>query len=159
MNLTIKTATEKLWAKNKYEIMGKGYNQYKRIKSSFSSVCSTLDYYLIFFDISSARTLPFSKKAIINTLEHIWGYFKKVATETEKHHFFTLLSSVKNLTEDHFCAFPKEVMECLSYVRELLGKYPNNYLMDSTILFPNLRWNEVVVKKQMIVLNEDFYRG
>lgn len=35
MDCIIKTVTEKLWAKNKYEIMGKGYNEYKKNKIYF----------------------------------------------------------------------------------------------------------------------------
>lgn len=129
----------------------------KKIKSTFHNAASAQDYMSIFLNVSRARSLPFSKKAMINTLEHIWGYFKRNASQTEKQIFFRQLELIKQMDTDYFYTMPTVVADCFVFIRQLLTTYPNTYLLNSTIVCPNLKWNEVSIKKQSLQVEINFY--
>lgn len=152
----VKIITEKLWAKNKYDIMAKGYSYYTDIKTMFNEAQTNEDYFLIFEEIKKTRQLPYSKKAIVNTLEHVWGYFKKKATNDEKETFFSLLKQTKEAPQSTINR--NEMEEILFFIHVLLTKYENSYLQNSTFLFSTTNWNEVVIKKVTIVVNEELYK-
>lgn len=154
----IQIATEKLWAKNKYEVMARGYAYYSQIKSSFHHATLVTDYLAIYQTIDSVRKLPFSKRAMVNTLEHLWGYFKKIASPSEKEQFFYLLDRVKQFESEHFTKLPLEIEKCVNYIKQLLLTYPNQYLLNSTLLFDDLCWNEITLKRKNILINDSFYQ-
>lgn len=67
-----------------------------------------------------------SKKDFSNAILHVWGYFKKVASEIEKQEFFNRLEEYMDGKSSQ-----KSVIE---YINVLLEKYPNKYLQESTLL-------------------------
>jgi uncharacterized protein YbgA (DUF1722 family) len=127
----LKKETELLWASEKYSVMAKGYNLYKDIQGKMREAQSEKDYVEIQKLISDYKQKPYNKKALINTLKHVWGYFKKEAKEDEKKHFFSLLDELKRVEDEYFVEIPYEIQLYLQY---LLQKYPSNYLKQSTFI-------------------------
>ncbi|WP_226536988.1 DUF1722 domain-containing protein [Fictibacillus halophilus] len=127
----MKKETELLWASEKYSVMAKGYNFYKDIQGKMREAQSEEDYDEIQEIISEYKLKRYDKKALINTLEHIWGYFKKEAEEVDKKHFFSLLDELKRVEDEHFEEIPYEIQLYLQY---LLQKYPSDYLKQSTFI-------------------------
>ncbi|RZT21226.1 DUF1722 domain-containing protein [Fictibacillus sp. BK138] len=127
----MKKETELLWASEKYSVMAKGYNYYKDIQGKMREAQFEKDYDEIQKLISEYKLKRYDKKALINTLEHIWGYFKKEAEEVDKKHFFSLLDELKRVEEEHFEEIPYEIQLYLQY---LLQKYPSDYLKQSTFI-------------------------
>ncbi|MCT8138156.1 YbgA family protein [Anaerobacillus sp. CMMVII] len=153
----IKIVTEKLWAKNKYEVMAKGYEHYLEVRTMLKQATTISDYALIYHKISTLREVPYKTKAMINTLEHIWGYFKKNASNEEKERFFQQLNDIRQVQIDSFTTLPEEVKKIFSFILQLLARYENDYLKNSTILFPDLIWNEVQQKKAFLI-SENTYQ-
>ena len=67
-----------------------------------------------------------SRKDFSNAVLHVWGYFKKDASATEKLELFDLLNEYLEERSSQ-----KVVID---YVNTLLKKYPNEYLEMSTFL-------------------------
>ncbi|MBF1118939.1 MAG: DUF1722 domain-containing protein, partial [Solobacterium sp.] len=76
--------------------------------------------------ILNLRDVEESKKDFNNAILHVWGYFKKDASDVEKKGLFCILE--KYMTEK---ANQESVIE---YIKVLLKKYPNQYLQESTLL-------------------------
>lgn len=151
----IKNATETLWAQNKYDVMAKGYAHYQEIKLMFKHAATIDDFYNIFLKIKSMKSDPYSTKAAINTLEHIWGYFKREATLSDKADFFSKLTKLQSNHSD--LADYEELSDVFHVLHQLLGKYPNPYLHQCTFLFPDRPWNEVTIKGRTFRIVEEFY--
>ena len=76
--------------------------------------------------IDQALDLPENSGQVVNAFQHIWGYFKKKATASEKEMFMAQLDSY---------AAGQIPQQCLvESVKELLSKYPNRYLEESTLI-------------------------
>ena len=76
--------------------------------------------------IDHALDLPENPGQVVNAFQHIWGYFKKKATASEKEMFMAQLDSY---------AAGQIPQQCLvASVKELLIKYPNRYLEESTLI-------------------------
>ena len=76
--------------------------------------------------IQNARNLKESKKDFNNAILHVWGYFKKDASETEKQGLFVLL--------EEYMKGENSQEAVIQYLNALLKKYPNQYLEESTFL-------------------------
>ena len=76
--------------------------------------------------IDRACQIPEHRGQVCNAFQHIWGYFKKKATETERKDYMFLLERY------HSGHATKE--ELIAKTRELLERYPNSYLQHSTLL-------------------------
>ncbi|MEB1807177.1 MAG: YbgA family protein [Bacillaceae bacterium] len=142
---------ERIWAVNKYEIMAKGYDQYKEISNSFRLLDSFTKIEAVYFQINEILNLPYKKGAVITTLEHIWGYFKKKATSEEKEAFFQALEKCKLLDCVSFDNFPPEVIQCRNVLGRLLDQYPDSYLQVSRFLHPERSWDEITVRNRRFV--------
>ena len=66
------------------------------------------------------------QKDFSNAILHIWGYFKKDASENEKQGLFDILEEYMDGKNNQ-----ESVIE---YINALLKKYPNKYLQESTLL-------------------------
>ena len=120
----IKKECEDLWAKNKYYVLSKSHKVYLDIREYLKA--KEVDIAYLQGKIQNARNLKESKKDFNNAILHVWGYFKKDASETEKQGFFVLLEEYmegKNAQES-----------VIQYLNALLKKYPNQYLEESTFL-------------------------
>ncbi len=113
---------EVLWRKNKYEVMSHSQNAYREIQKSISN----LSYEELNGLIIEAKKVDKTKGSITNTYQHIWGYFKKQATDKEKQQTFVLL---ENFTKNKVA---EEVL--WTWLAKLTVKYNQTYLLESTII-------------------------
>ena len=76
--------------------------------------------------IQKVRDMKESKKDFSNAILHLWGYFKKQATEMEKQGLFNIL--------EEYMGGRNNQKSVIKYINTLLKKYPNKYLQESTLL-------------------------
>ncbi|WNZ88472.1 DUF1722 domain-containing protein [Streptococcus iniae] len=88
-----KLLSEKLWAEYKYEVLSKCPRTYLQIREYLKN--DFVEVAQVQFLISKAQELEENPFYVINASEHMWGYFKKVATNDEKEAFFALLEAYK----------------------------------------------------------------
>lgn len=120
----IRRECEDLWAKNKYYVLSKSHKAYLEIREYLKE--KEVDITHLNQKIQKVRELEDSKKDFSNAVLHVWGYFKKVASEIEKQEFFNRLEEYMDGKSSQ-----KSVIE---YINVLLEKYPNKYLQESTLL-------------------------
>ncbi len=120
----IRRECENLWAKNKYYVLSKSHKEYLEIREYLKE--KEVDITHLNQKIEKVREMEESKKDFSNAVLHVWGYFKKEASEIEKQEFFKLLEEYMDGKNSQ-----KSVIE---YINALLKKYPNKYLQESTLL-------------------------
>ena len=120
----IKKECEELWAKNKYYVLSKSHKTYLEIREYLKE--KEVDILFLNEKIQKARDIKESKKDFSNSILHVWGYFKKEASEVEKQGLFHILEEYMGGKNNQ-----KAVIE---YINTLLKKYPNKYLQESTLL-------------------------
>ena len=76
--------------------------------------------------IDRACQIPEHRGQVCNAFQHIWGYFKKKATDAERKDYMILLDRYR------FGQASKE--DVIAKTRDLLDCYPNTYLQHSTLL-------------------------
>ena len=76
--------------------------------------------------IDRACQIPEHRGQVCNAFQHIWGYFKKKATDAERKDYMLLLDRYR------FGQVSKE--DLITKTRDLLDRYPNTYLQHSTLL-------------------------
>ena len=113
-NTNMRKECEVLWAKNKYYVLSKSHKVYLEIREYLKE------------KILNLRNIEESKKDFNNAILHVWGYFKKDASDVEKQGLFNMLE--KYMIEE---SNQEAVIE---YIKGLLRKYPNKYLQESTLL-------------------------
>ena len=120
----IKKECEELWAKNKYYVLSKSHKVYLNIREYLKE--KEVDIAYLQEKIQSAKDIEESKKDFHNAILHVWGYFKKEASETEKQGLFALLEEYRE--------GKKSQEAVIQYLNALLKRYPNEYLQESTFL-------------------------
>ena len=120
----IKKECEELWAKNKYYVLSKSHKAYLDIREYLKE--KEVDIVFLQEKIQNARNLKESKKDFSNAILHVWGYFKKDASETEKQGLFEIL--------EEYMKGENSQEAVIQYLNALLRKYPNQYLEESTFL-------------------------
>ena len=115
---------QQLWAENKYLVLSHSSNIYKDIRQYLKQ--EVVEVSQVQEMIDRACQIPEHRGQVCNAFQHIWGYFKKKATETERKDFMFLLERY------HSGYATKE--ELIAKTRELLERYPNSYLQNSTLL-------------------------
>ena len=120
----IKKECEELWAKYKYYVLSKSHKAYLDIREYLKE--KEVDIAFLQRKIQNARNLKESKKDFSNAILHVWGYFKKDASETEKQGLFIVL--------DEYMEGKNNQESVIEYINTLLKKYPNKYLQESTLL-------------------------
>ena len=123
-NKNTRKECEELWAKNKYYVLSKSHKIYLEIREYLKS--EEVDILFIYKKIEEINFMKESKKDFNNAILHIWGYFKKEASENEKEELLHLL---EEYMEDKI-----EQKSVIKYINYLLKKYPNKYLQESTLL-------------------------
>ena len=123
-NTNMRKECEVLWAKNKYYVLSKSHKVYLEIREYLKA--KEVDVQFLKEKILNLRDVEESKKDFNNAILHVWGYFKKDASNVEKQGLFCILE--KYMTEK---ANQESVLE---YIKVLLKKYPNQYLQESTLL-------------------------
>jgi hypothetical protein len=123
-NTKMRKECEVLWAKNKYYVLSKSHKVYLEIRENLKE--KEVDIQFLKEKILNLRDVEESKKDFNNAILHVWGYFKKDASDVEKQGLFCILE--KYMTE-------KANQEAvIKYIKVLLKKYPNQYLQESTLL-------------------------
>ena len=114
---------EKLWREEKYRVLLHDQNAYNIIRALLKESPSLEE---VQFQINEAITHSPTTGSIINAYEHMWGYFKNISTENEKHKALML--------KDDFMNHQIELDTLLSYLSQLANKYYIKYLQESTVL-------------------------
>ena len=120
----IRRECEELWAKNKYYVLSKSHKVYLDIREYLKA--KEVDIAYLQEKIQSVKDIKESKKDFSNAILHVWGYFKKDASETEKQGLFVLL--------EEYMEGKNNQESVIEYINTLLKKYPNKYLQESTLL-------------------------
>ena len=113
-----------LWAKNKYLVLSRSSNLYKEIREYLKQ--DQVEVSHVEDLIQQALALPENRGQVSNAFQHIWGYFKKKATDAERKDYMLLLDRYR------FGQASKE--DVIAKTRNLLELYPNTYLQNSTLL-------------------------
>ena len=120
----IKKECEELWAKNKYYVLSKSHKAYLDIREYLKE--KEVDILFLHEKIQKVRDIKESKKDFSNAILHVWGYFKKEASEVEKQGLFNIL--------EEYMEGKNNQESIIEYINTLLKKYPNKYLQESTLL-------------------------
>ena len=120
----IKKECEELWAKNKYYVLSKSHKTYLEIREYLKE--KEVDILFLNEKIQKVRDMKESKKDFYNAILHVWGYFKKEASEIEKQGLFNIL--------EEYMEGKNNQESVIKYINTLLKKYPNKYLQESTLL-------------------------
>ena len=120
----VKKECEELWAKYKYYVLSKSHKAYLDIREYLKE--KEVDIAYLQGKIQSVKDIEESKKDFHNAILHVWGYFKKDASETEKQGLFALLEEYREGENSQDAV--------IQYLNALLKKYPNPYLEESTFL-------------------------
>ena len=115
---------QQLWAENKYLVLSRSSNIYKDIRQYLKQ--EVVEVGQVQEMIDRACQIPEHRGQVCNAFQHIWGYFKKKATETERKDYMFLLERY------HSGHATKE--DLIAKTRELLDRYPNTYLQHSKLL-------------------------
>ncbi|MFD2308071.1 YbgA family protein [Enterococcus termitis] len=114
------------WATLKYLILSKSQNDYKAIRKLVSGKEWNEEKEVLFQQyIQHALAQPDHKGNKLNAYQHVWGYFKKLATEEERE-VYADLSENFSLDND----------QLFSFLKELIIKYDEAYLYQSKLFFP-----------------------
>ena len=120
----IKKECEEIWAKNKYYVLSKSHKTYLEIREYLKE--EEVDILYLSEKIQKARDMEESTKDFSNAILHVWGYFKKEASEVEKQGLFNIL--------EEYMEGKNNQQSVIEYINTLLKKYPNKYLQESTLL-------------------------
>lgn len=119
-----KSQCQQLWARNKYLVLSHSSNIYNEIRQYLKNEVVEVSHVQELID--HACQIPEHRGQVCNAFQHIWGYFKKKATDAERKDYMLLLDRYR------FGQASKE--ELIVKTRELLDRYPNTYLQHSTLL-------------------------
>ena len=119
-----KSQCQQLWARNKYLVLSHSSNIYNEIRQYLKN--EEVELSLVQEMIDRACQIPEHRGQVCNAFQHIWGYFKKKATDAERKDYMLLLDRYR------FGQASKE--DLVAKTRELLEHYPNTYLQHSTLL-------------------------
>lgn len=123
--MSIPKENQKKWAELKYLIMSRSQEDYQQIRQLFRNNRWDDEKEAQFQRcIQHALEQPPTKGSLQNAYQHVWGYFKTIATEAEKADYQKLL----------YC-FSVENDLFLPFLQELAEKYQVDYLLESKLLF------------------------
>ena len=119
-----KSQCQQLWARNKYLVLSHSSNIYNEIRQYLKN--EQVEVSQVQEMIDRACQIPEHRGQVCNAFQHIWGYFKKKATDAERKDYMRLLDCYR------FGQASKE--DLIAKTRDLLELYPNAYLQNSTLL-------------------------
>lgn len=119
-----KSQCQQLWARNKYLVLSHSSNIYNDIRQYLKN--EEVELNLVQELIDRACQIPEHRGQVCNAFQHIWGYFKKKATDAERKDYMLLL--------DRYRFGQASKQDLIAKTRELLERYPNTYLQHSTLL-------------------------
>ena len=119
-----KSQCQQLWARNKYLVLSHSSIIYNEIRQYLKN--EQVEVSQVQEMIDRACQIPEHRGQVCNAFQHIWGYFKKKATDAERKDYMLLLDRYR------FGQASKE--DVIAKTRDLLKCYPNTYLQHSTLL-------------------------
>ena len=119
-----KSQCQQLWARNKYLVLSHSSNIYNEIRQYLKNEEVEVSHVQEMID--RVCQIPEHRGQVCNAFQHIWGYFKKKATDAERKDFMLLL--------DRYCFGQVSKEDVIVKTRDLLDRYPNTYLQHSTLL-------------------------
>ena len=119
-----KSQCQQLWARNKYLVLSHSSNIYNEIRQYLKN--EQVEVSKVQEMIERACQIPEHRGQVCNAFQHIWGYFKKKATDVERKDYMLLLDRYR------FGQAHKE--DLITRTLDLLKRYPNAYLQHSTLL-------------------------
>lgn len=114
---------EKLWRHEKYNVMMHSQKSYLDIREALKG---EITYDGLQSKIDHAKDIVPTTGSIINTYDHMWGYFKKMATEEERIQYLKYKSQFQQNAIQYQCL--------ITFIYKLAVKYNQKYLLESTIL-------------------------
>ena len=127
MNNNQRALCQQLWARNKYLVLSHSSNIYNEIRQYLKNEQVKVSHIQELID--RACQIPEHRGQVCNAFQHIWGYFKKKATDAERKDYMLLLDRYR------FGQGSKE--DLIAKTRDLLELSPNTYLQNSTLLKGN----------------------
>lgn len=111
------TVLEQEWARYKYYVMSKSQKAYNDLRMMFrnNDKVDVSSFYKTIDDLSYLET---NVKAEANAFSHVWGYFKRFATEKEKETYLRLLEN-------------QSIDAMYRHLKKLSSKYRVEYLQNS----------------------------
>ena len=119
-----KSQCQQLWARNKYLVLSHSSNIYNEIRQYLKN--EEVELSQVQEMIDRACQIPEHRGQVCNAFQHIWGYFKKKATDAERKDYMLLLDRYR------FGQASKE--DVIAKTLDMLESYPNTYLQHSTLL-------------------------
>lgn len=119
-----KSQCQQLWAENKSLVLSHSSNIYNEIRQYLKN--EEVEVSEVQEMIDRACQISEHRGQVCNAFQHIWGYFKKKATDAERKDYMLLLDRYR------FGQGSKEGL--ITKTRDLLENYPNSYLQHSTLL-------------------------
>ena len=119
-----KSQCQQLWARNKYLVLSHSSNIYNEMRQYLKNKQVEVSHVQELID--RACQIPEHRGQVCNAFQHIWGYFKKKATDAERKDYMLLL--------DRYRFGQASKQDLIVKTRELLEPYPNAYLQNSTLL-------------------------
>lgn len=114
------------WRSLKYLVLSKSQPDYRAIRRLFTdNEWDERKEQAFRGYLQHALTEPPKKGNLLNAYQHVWGYFKNRATETERQKYEELMET-----------FSIDQDELLPFLKELTLKYQEPYLLQSKLLFP-----------------------
>lgn len=115
-------ALEKEWARYKYNILEHDQVAYNRIRSLLKSkgAYPVIEFYKL---IDSALEREKMEGNMLNSLSHVWGYFKDIATEKEVKKYNSYVASFKKGTYS--------IKAVKNLLLKMAVKYEREYLLES----------------------------
>ena len=117
------TKMQQRWSQEKYRVMFHSQKHYNEIREVLKK---GTDIERVDQLIEEAGKIEPTKGSVCNAYQHMWGYFKKYATEEEREAY---LSKLDAFMDDNLGS-----EELLSFLRQLALRYKVEYLLKSTIL-------------------------
>lgn len=112
------------WAYNKYWVMAHSQAYYERIrllaKNNDWSDAKNAEFEDL---LAKAASEPPTVKTLTNAYQHVWGYFKKIATTEEKQTYLRLLQELSPQTD-----------KLGPFLSRLTEKYQVAYLLNSRLM-------------------------
>lgn len=114
---------EKRWREEKYHVLFHSQAYYDKIREMLKSNPTLEEVNDI---IETAMCIPPTTGSILNAYDHMWGYFKKIATDEEKNQ--------SKMLRQLFVEEQINYDELLNFLKALTIKYDIKYLKQSSIL-------------------------
>ena len=124
MNNNQRALCQQLWARNKYLVLSYSSNIYNEIRQYLKQ--EVVEVSQVQEMIDRACQIPEHRGQVCNAFQHVWGYFKKKATDAERKDYMLLLDCYR-------CGLASKE-DLVAKTLELLESYPNAYLQHSTLL-------------------------